>query len=112
MKTTIEVRTRVWPAVKRFLVLIGCATTISSGAQGYKILHTFGTNTMGLSPRATLVQGPDGVLYGTTEGGGLFNRGQVFKVNPDGSSYAVLKDFNGNDGANPLAPLMLVGTPA
>ncbi|HKW29175.1 MAG TPA: choice-of-anchor tandem repeat GloVer-containing protein, partial [Verrucomicrobiae bacterium] len=79
-------------------------------AQTYTILHTFGTNTMGLNPYSQLVQGPDGALYGTTEGGGSANRGQVFKVNPDGSAYTVLKDFTGSDGVYADAGLVLSGT--
>ena len=88
-------------------VLLLCLAAASSPAQTYTILHTFGTNVMGLNPQAPLVQGPDGTLYGTTAGGGSANQGQVFKVNPDGSGYTVLKDFTGSDGANPVASLIL-----
>ena len=90
--------------------LLLCLAAVSSPAQTYTILHSFGTNVMGLYPHAPLVQGPDGTLYGTTEQGGSANRGQVFKVNPDGSGYTVLKDFTGMDGANPEAGLVLTGT--
>jgi uncharacterized repeat protein (TIGR03803 family) len=88
---------------------LGLATSQSPG-QSYTILHAFGTNTMGQNPYSQLVQGPDGALYGTTDNGGSANRGQVFKVNPDGSGYTVLKDFTGPDGAWPEAGLVLSGT--
>jgi uncharacterized repeat protein (TIGR03803 family) len=42
------------------------------------------------------------VLYGTTSYGGSSNCGTVFKVNTDGTGYAVLKNFfGGSDGSNP-----------
>src|SRR6185503_18357923 len=50
-------------------------------------------------------------LYGTTPSGGSSNVGTVFKVNTDGSGYAVLKNFaGGGDGANPYAGLTLSGS--
>ena len=84
--------------------------TFEALAQTYTVLHTFGTNVMGQSPHSTLVQGPDGTLYGTTTAGGIGNRGQVFKVNADGSGYTALKDFTGLDGAYPESGLVLAGT--
>jgi uncharacterized delta-60 repeat protein len=115
MKTKGEFTTgRLFVAFRRFgLVQAGLlllCLAIQSPAQGYKILHTFGTNVMGLNPRSTLIQAPDGALYGTTESGGVANRGQVFKVNPDGTGYTTLKDFTGSDGACPEGALVLSGT--
>ena len=60
-------------------------------------------------PQVPLVQGPDGTLYGTT-GDGSAGPCQVFKVNPDGSAYTVLKEFNGDDGVEPSGGLVLSGT--
>jgi uncharacterized repeat protein (TIGR03803 family) len=90
--------------------LLLCFVTAGSNAQNYKILHTFGTNLSGIFPHGTLVRGPDGAFYGSTEKGGVANCGQVFKMNPNGSEYAVLKDFGGQDGSGPQAALLLIGT--
>jgi uncharacterized repeat protein (TIGR03803 family) len=52
-------------------------------------------------------------LYGTTYGtyqGGASNLGTVFRINTDGTGFVVLKYFNDNDGANPVAGLLLSGT--
>jgi uncharacterized repeat protein (TIGR03803 family) len=46
-------------------------------------------------------------LYGTTEYGGSFNAGTVFKINTDGSGFSVLKEFNSTDGSQPYASLTL-----
>lgn len=79
-------------------------------AQSYQILHHFGTNVMGVSPLARLVQGADGTLYGTTGNGGTLDQGQVFKVNPDGSGYAALVNFTGANGSGPCGSLVLAGS--
>jgi uncharacterized repeat protein (TIGR03803 family) len=46
-------------------------------------------------------------LYGSTSEGGSSDDGVVFKVNTDGSGYAVLKNFTGSDGSQPAAGLIL-----
>ena len=49
----------------------------------------------GTNARASVVEGPEGVLYGTTSAGGAVGSGTVFKINRDGSGYSTLHDFNG-----------------
>ncbi len=84
-----------------------CLAAAASKAQTYTILHEFGTNESGIWPQGALVQAADGTLYGTTQAGGPANQGQVFKIRPDGSGYAALKEFTGSDGASPVAALCL-----
>ncbi len=52
----------------------------------------------GETPRASLVQGVDGNLYGTTQLGGLGGDGTVFKITPAGI-LTTLHSFHGLDGA-------------
>jgi uncharacterized repeat protein (TIGR03803 family) len=55
-----------------------------------------------------LTQGTDGYLYGTTEYGGTNGFGTVFKVNPAGTAYTVLWNFDGaTTGSNPIGGLTL-----
>jgi uncharacterized repeat protein (TIGR03803 family) len=73
---------------------------------GYKVLHSFpDTPDDGRMPRAPLVEGRDGALYGTTQSGGASDYGTVFKLNKDGSGYRVLHMLTGaeltGDGADP-----------
>jgi uncharacterized repeat protein (TIGR03803 family) len=78
-----------------------------------------GTNTDGASPSASLTLSTNNLyLIGTTERGGMFAQGTVFKVNTDGTGFAVLHSFtplsNGDfgtnsDGANPHTALVLSG---
>src|ERR1017187_3621017 len=81
-------------------------------AQTFKVLHNFGQINDGFAPDAGLIFDGNGNLYGTTvEGGsecGDYGCGTVFELTPnqDGSwSEAVIHSFNGNDGANPYAPV-------
>ena len=88
----------------------GLIFKINANGGGYNTLHEFGLDGIdGFDPQGGLMQGFDGMLYGTTLKGGFggFSRGTVFKVNPDGSHYTVLLNF-GFAGAdwdmNPAAP--------
>ena len=76
------------------------------GAVSLSSIASFeGTN--GSLPYASLVQGSNGNLYGTTySGGGSNNLGTVFEITTNGS-ITVIYSFSGNDGANPRTPLLL-----
>ena len=65
----------------------------------YTNLYSFGSGTDGINPYAGLVQGNDGNFYGTTEYGGNYGNGTVFRISPSGS-YMILYFFgSGSDGA-------------
>jgi uncharacterized repeat protein (TIGR03803 family) len=59
----------------------------------------------GIQPSAGLVQGFDGNLYGTTNGGGTNYDGAVFRVTLDGT-ITTLYSFDSLDGSDPTAPLV------
>ncbi len=62
--------------------------------------------TDGSRPRGTLVQGSDGSLYGITElGPDKMENGSIFKINPDGSGFAVFKTFTSLEGSFPSSLL-------
>jgi uncharacterized repeat protein (TIGR03803 family) len=70
---------------------------------------TFGD---GSWPEGGLVLADD-TLYGTTSdgGAGAYSQGGIlFKVNTDGSGFAVLRTFGGLDGREPAPDLVLSGT--
>ena len=78
------------------------------------VLHSFGqvnptTNvTDGTHPEGGLIFSQDGTtLYGTTQNGGNGNSGTVFSLSTDGTTYAILHSFDGTDGSNPGAALLL-----
>jgi uncharacterized repeat protein (TIGR03803 family) len=49
-------------------------------------------------------------LYGTTSYGGVYDKGVVFKIKPDGTEYTLLHEFNTSDGAAPEGSLLFDGT--
>ncbi len=92
-------------------------TTSSGGANRYfgivfrmtprgavTTLHSF-DNTDGASPLAGLVQGTDGIFYGTTQVGGAGEHGTVFKIDSNGT-FTTLHSFDGTDGAYPTTLLV------
>jgi uncharacterized repeat protein (TIGR03803 family) len=95
-----------WRGVCEFFLLCAAAT-IASPAQTFKTLVAFdGTN--GSLAVASLIQGSDGRLFGTTaEGGasGPFGRGTVFKITA-GGKLTTLHSFSSTDGAYPYAGLV------
>src|SRR5438552_608949 len=72
---------------------------------GYIVLRNFtGREGDGASPLGGVIEASDGALYGTTETGGSSILGTIFKLNKDGSGYAVLYSFSktGGDGQRPF----------
>jgi len=65
----------------------------------YRILHTFVISD-GRDPTGKLFQTSDGRLYGTTNEGGAWNSGVVYRVTPTGS-FAVVHTFTPNEGSQP-----------
>ncbi len=70
----------------------------------FAVLKSFDNLTDGANPTAGVIEGSDGALYGTASQGGTYGSGTVFRVNKDGSGFAVLKSFEYySDGANPIS---------
>ncbi len=61
----------------------------------------------GLSPQAAVIMDGSGNLYGTTEAGGASNVGTVFELAKGTGALTALASFNGTNGANPYASLIL-----
>ncbi len=80
----------------------GTVFRMNTDGTGFKLLHHFPSGKDdGRTPR-TLIEAPDGTLYGTTQMGGEQDGGTVFKMNKDGSGYHVLHRFNADtDGMGP-----------
>jgi uncharacterized repeat protein (TIGR03803 family) len=80
------------------------------------VLYSFGASGAadGTNPISTLIQDADGNFYGTTDSGGAYNQGTVFKISPAGVETWVYS-FSGNgpavgapgqDGSTPYAGLI------
>jgi uncharacterized repeat protein (TIGR03803 family) len=86
---------------------------LNRDGSGFQVLHEFDYNAdlddNAPDPLGELIEGADGMLYGTTRGGGSFDQGTVFRIAKDGSAFQVLHEFefNSPEGWSPEAPLLL-----
>jgi uncharacterized repeat protein (TIGR03803 family) len=86
---------------------VGTVFKMNEDGTGYTVLKNFDATTTGGASYARLLE-VDNVLYGTTYVGGNGNAGTIFKLNMDGSGFAVLKHFdNSTTGGHPAAALVL-----
>jgi uncharacterized repeat protein (TIGR03803 family) len=93
----------------------GTVFKVAIDGTGFKNLHNFTQteppinfiNSDGVGPLGGLVL-LGNTLYGTTVGGGSFGDGTIFKVHIDGSGFATLHSFNGNDDGTDSSGLLAV----
>ena len=79
----------------------GCGTIYKITLSGVlTTLHRF-NNTDGAYPAPALVEGPKGLFYGTTAGGGANRNGTVFAMTATGA-LTTLYSFNGTNGFSPF----------
>jgi uncharacterized repeat protein (TIGR03803 family) len=86
----------------------GTVFQIGTNGSGYRTLRCFTNSPDGANSHSSLLPGGDGALYGTTTSGGASNGGALYRLNMDGSGYAVLHHFawgSGSDGSIPFAGL-------
>ncbi len=87
----------------------GTIFSVDTDGTDFRTLKQFRTNDPGVDPWGGMVLS-GGTLYGTLFGGGVATYGAIFKIDTDGSDYAVLKQFNGaEEGAFPYG-LVASGT--
>jgi uncharacterized repeat protein (TIGR03803 family) len=88
----------------RYLLPIAATllAAFSLRAATFNVLYTFPTNS---DPSSTLVEGKDGVYYGTTLTDGTEGYGSVFRVTADGV-FSNLFSFSYTNGAFPASPLL------
>jgi len=60
----------------------------------------------GFDPQGNLVQGTNGILYGTTSHGGAYGYGTVFKITTNSVFNTLYSFTGGNDGSLPRSGLM------
>src|SRR5579859_834715 len=93
----------------------GTVFSLDTNGDNFTVLKSFSpmnsyTNSDGANPMAALIVS-NGVLYGTTQYGGDWGCGSIFRVNTNGTGFTNIYTFTGNsDGANPVARLLLSGS--
>lgn len=94
--TTFYGGTNSWP--------FGYGTVFEITTNGNLITRCSFDNDHGASPYATLVEGDNASLWGTTQVGGDSGAGTVFQL-ADSGSFALVASFHGTNGAYPLGRL-------
>ena len=96
-------------------------TTIGGGPGGVGVVFKMNLDGSGYTNIYNFTGGPDGAnpqpvlillgntLYGTCQFGGSMNKGNVFRVNIDGSGFTNLHSFNGYQGSYSTSGLVLSG---
>jgi len=84
----------------------GTVFSVNPNTGAETVLHSFGSGTDGATPLASLID-VNGMLFGTTNGGGTSAWGTVFSVNPNTGAETVVYSFlGGTDGEYPKASLI------
>ena len=89
----------------------GTIFKINKNGTGYAVLHSFtGGAADGMLPYGSLIS-MGSTLYGMTLDGGTSDMGTIFKINKDGTKFAVIHSFTGTaaDGADPYGSLTKKG---
>jgi uncharacterized repeat protein (TIGR03803 family) len=82
---------------------LGTIFRMNTTGTTFSTLHTFTGGSDGQKPQAPMIDGGDGLIYGTTIFGGTGGSGTAFRLRTDGTSYQVIHAFTNTDGTNPQA---------
>ena len=89
-----------------------CGSIYSIASSGtFAVVHTFGYPPDANTPHAGLIN-VNGLLYGTTGGGGAYGAGAVYTVppTPSGTESVLQSFYPGSDGQTPVASLIATGS--
>jgi uncharacterized repeat protein (TIGR03803 family) len=84
----------------------GTVFRISPAGSGFKVLHSFKGKPDGATPGYTGLIDVNGILYGTTMGGGSADDGTIFKITTGGTETVLYSFKGGNDGRQPQGVLL------
>jgi len=84
-------------------------TPSGDGSWKESMIHSFNNSGVGQAPSASLIFDQAGNLYGTTQDGGAYGYGTVFRLSPVNGVWkvTVLHSFQNKPGAYPYANLVL-----
>jgi len=92
------------------VLVLAFVATPSAQAQTYTVLYSFTGGLDGSYPYSGVIRDRAGNLYGTTDGGGAYGFGTVFKLDTSGAE-TVLHSFSGPpDGAHVFNGLVVEST--
>jgi len=83
----------------------GVLFSIGASGSGFTILQHF-AGLAGNTPRGSVLEGSDGLIYGMASYGGPSNAGTIFSIAKNGSNFNVLHNFGSLNGSKPQASLI------
>jgi uncharacterized repeat protein (TIGR03803 family) len=94
---------------------VGTLFKLNTEGSGFTILKNLDAFTTGYGTAIPLLLGADGVIYGSAQSTEANNFGRVFRLNLDGTGFALLKNLDESTGAGPSSLIqgldgMLYGT--
>lgn len=88
----------------------GCGTVFELNVQsGETVLYSFAGEPNGANPNGNLLRKADGSLYGTTQYGGTWGMGTVFRLSPNGRESVLYNFGPPSDGEEPITGLIKDG---
>ncbi|HEV2379750.1 MAG TPA: choice-of-anchor tandem repeat GloVer-containing protein [Terriglobia bacterium] len=84
----------------------GTVFRISYPSGEESVLYSFTNGDDGGYPRAGLIEDSSGNFYGTTQEGGAYGLGTVFKLDATGNETTLYSFTGGTDGSTPYAPVV------
>jgi uncharacterized repeat protein (TIGR03803 family) len=84
---------------------VGTVFRMKTDGTDFRSLYSF-SDRDGTGPQSALIQGRDGLLYGTTSIGGAHKVGTVFRIKTDGTGFRSLYSFSDRDGTGPQSALI------
>jgi uncharacterized repeat protein (TIGR03803 family) len=84
----------------------GTVFRISPSGAGFKVLHSFKGKPDGAAPGYSGLTDFNGILYGTTTGGGSSDNGAIFKITKSGRETVLYSFKGGTDGRQPQGVLL------
>ncbi len=82
---------------------LGTVFKVNEDGSGYTIIRNFTGGSNGPGPNSGLIEGSDGMLYGSAELGGSGGGGTIFKLDRNGGGFAVIHSFT-NSGTGLRTP--------
>jgi uncharacterized repeat protein (TIGR03803 family) len=89
------------------LILALAALSPRSQAQTFKVVHNFTNGSDGGYPLSGLTMDSKGNFYGTTNSGGTYGHGGIFRMNSSGGIIPLYNFTGGKDGSAPVGGLIL-----
>lgn len=86
----------------------GTCFRLRPDGSGFSVLHAFGANNDGAAPADGLALCEDGFLYGVLNSKGAYDGGVIFRIQPSGQGYQVLRNLGqtATDGRLPIGGLL------